>query len=312
MRMNKKIVVIGSCNTDMVVNMERLPLPGETLIGGKFFMNPGGKGANQAVAAARLGGNVTFVAKVGNDTFGQRAIEQYQAEGIETRYVKVDGENPSGVALIMVDAQGENSIAVASGANAQLLPPDIDRAAEAISKAGILLMQLETPMRTVDYAARIAKEKGAKVILNPAPAHTLPDSLLRNLYMLIANETEAEFISGTQITDMDSVARAADIISHKGVEHVVITLGAKGAFVKEKGSYHQIPGHKVKAVDATAAGDTFCGALCVALSEGKSITEAVEFANQCAAITVTRMGAQSSVPHRREVDSPSPERCANT
>ncbi|MBR6590148.1 MAG: ribokinase, partial [Bacteroidaceae bacterium] len=157
MRMNKKIVVIGSCNTDMVVNMERLPLPGETLIGGKFFMNPGGKGANQAVAAARLGGNVTFVAKVGNDTFGQRAIEQYQAEGIETRYVMVDGENPSGVALIMVDAQGENSIAVASGANAQLLPPDIDRAAEAISKAGILLMQLETPMRTVDYAARIAK-----------------------------------------------------------------------------------------------------------------------------------------------------------
>ena len=141
-------------------DMERLPLPGETLIGGKFFMNPGGKGANQAVAAARLGGNVTFVAKVGNDTFGQRAIEQYQAEGIETRYVMVDGENPSGVALIMVDAQGENSIAVASGANAQLLPPDIDRAAEAISKAGILLMQLETPMRTVDYAARIAKEKG--------------------------------------------------------------------------------------------------------------------------------------------------------
>ena len=286
----------------MVVNMERLPLPGETLIGGKFFMNPGGKGANQAVAAARLGGNVTFVAKVGNDTFGQRAIEQYQAEGIETRYVMVDSENPSGVALIMVDAQGENCIAVASGANARLLPPDIDRAAEALTHAGILLMQLETPIRTVDYAARIAKEKGAKVILNPAPAQALPESLLRNLYMLIANETEAEFISGTQITDMDSVARAADIIADKGVENVVITLGSKGAFIKEKGNYHQVPARKVKAVDATAAGDTFCGAVCVALSEGQNITDAVEFANRCAAITVTRMGAQSSVPHRREVD----------
>lgn len=183
--MNKKITVIGSCNTDMVVNMERLPLPGETLIGGKFFMNPGGKGANQAVAAARLGGEVTFVVKVGNDSFGQRAIEQYKAEGIETRYVLVDGEQPSGVALIMVDAQGENCIAVASGANAQLLPPDIDRAADAITGSSILLMQLETPLRTVDYAARVVKEKG--------------------------------------------------------VENVVITLGAKGAFVKEKGSYHQIP-----------------------------------------------------------------------
>jgi ribokinase len=163
-------------------------------------------------------------------------------------------------------------------------------------------MQLETPIRTVDYAARIAKEKGAKVILNPAPAQALPESLLRNLYMLIANETEAEFISGTQITDMDSVARAADIIADKGVENVVITLGSKGAFIKEKGNYHQVPARKVKAVDATAAGDTFCGAVCVALSEGQNITEAVEFANRCAAITVTRMGAQSSVPHRREVD----------
>ena len=302
MRMNKKIVVIGSCNTDMVVNMERLPLPGETLIGGKFFMNPGGKGANQAVAAARLGGNVTFVAKVGNDTFGQRAIEQYQAEGIETRYVMVDGENPSGVALIMVDAQGENSIAVASGANAQLLPPDIDRAAEAISKAGILLMQLETPMRTVDYAARIAKEKGAKVILNPAPAHALPDSLLRNLHMLIANETETEFLTGVKITDMEIVCRAADVISDKGVKNVVITLGSKGAFVKENDTYHKVPAIKVKAVDATAAGDTFCGALCVALAERKGILEAVEFANKCASVTVTRMGAQSSLPYRAEID----------
>ena len=286
----------------MVINMERLPLPGETLLGGKFFMNPGGKGANQAVAAARLGGKVLFIAKVGNDPFGVRAVDQYKAEGINTKHVVVDKEHPSGVALILVDAHGENSIAVASGANAHLMPQDIDNARGAIEDGDILLMQLETPLETVEHAALLAKQLGKKVILNPAPAHPLPESLLRNLYMLIANETEAEFISGTKISDMDSVARAADIICSKGVENVVITLGSKGAFVKERGAYHQVQGLKVKAVDATAAGDTFCGALCVALAEGRSITEAVEFANRAAAITVTRMGAQSSLPYRREVE----------
>ena len=300
--MSRKIVVIGSCNTDMVINMERLPLPGETLLGGKFFMNPGGKGANQAVAAARLGGKVLFIAKVGNDPFGVRAVDQYKAEGIGTKHVLVDKEHPSGVALILVDAHGENSIAVASGANAHLMPQDIDNARGAIEDGDILLMQLETPLETVEHAALLANQLGKKVILNPAPAHPLPESLLRNLYMLIANETEAEYISGIQITDMNSVARAADIICGKGVENVVITLGSKGAFVKERGAYHQVQGLKVKAVDATAAGDTFCGALCVALAEGKSITEAVEFANRAAAITVTRMGAQSSLPYRREVE----------
>ena len=287
----------------MVINMERLPLPGETLLGGKFFMNPGGKGANQAVAAARLGGKVLFIAKVGNGPFGVRAVDQYKAEGINTKHVLVDKEHPSGVALILVDAHGENSIAVASGANAHLMPQDIDNARGAIEEGDILLMQLETPLETVEHAALLAKQLGKKVILNPAPAHPLPESLLRNLYMLIANETEAEYISGIQITDMNSVARAADIICGKGVENVVITLGSKGAFVKERGAYHQVQGLKVKAVDATAAGDTFCGALCVALAEGRSITEAVEFANRAAAITVTRMGAQSSLPYRREVES---------
>lgn len=286
----------------MVINMERLPLPGETLLGGKFFMNPGGKGANQAVAAARLGGKVLFIAKVGNDPFGVRAVDQYKAEGINTKHVLVDKEHPSGVALILVDAHGENSIAVASGANAHLMPQDIDNARGAIEDGDILLMQLETPLETVEHAALLAKQLGKKVILNPAPAHPLTESLLRNLYMLIANETEAEYISGIQITDMNSVARAADIICGKGVENVVITLGSKGAFVKERGAYHQVQGLKVKAVDATAAGDTFCGALCVALAEGRSITEAVEFANRAAAITVTRMGAQSSLPYRREVE----------
>lgn len=301
--MSRKIVVVGSCNTDMVINMERLPLPGETLLGGKFFMNAGGKGANQAVAAARLGGKVNFVAKVGNDPFGIRSIDQYKAEGIGTKHVMVDKEHPSGVALILVDAHGENSIAVASGANAHLLPEDIDQAKGAIEDCDILLMQLETPMETIEHAAQMAKRAGGKVILNPAPAHSLPESLLANLYMLIANETEAEYISGTRITDMDSVARAADIICHRGVENVVITLGSKGAFIKERDTYHQVPALKVKAVDATAAGDTFCGAVCVALAEGRGIIEAVTFANRAAAVTVTRMGAQSSLPYRREVES---------
>lgn len=300
--MSERIVVIGSCNTDMVINTERLPRPGETIIGGNFFMNAGGKGANQAVAAARLGGDVCFVAKVGNDHFGSHAIEQYKAEGIDVQQITIDSEQPSGVALIMVDNKGENCIAVASGANALLSPEDINRAEEAIDNGDIVLMQLETPMETVEYAASMAHSKGKKVILNPAPALPLPETLLKNLYMIIANETEAEFISGIRITDMESVCRAADIIGDKGVENVVITLGSKGAFIKENGAYHKVPALKVKAVDATAAGDTFCGALCVALAEQKGILEAVEFANRCAAITVTRMGAQSSLPYRSEVD----------
>ena len=300
--MSERIVVIGSCNTDMVINTERLPLPGETIIGGSFFMNAGGKGANQAVAAARLGGKVSFMAKVGNDHFGSRSIEQYKAEGIDVEHILTDSRQPSGVALIMVDAKGENCIAVASGANANLRPEDIENAPSIIEQGDIVLMQLETPLETVEYVARVAKEKGKKVILNPAPALQLPESLLKNLYMIIANETETEYISGVKITDMDSICRAADIISSRGVENVVITLGSKGAFIKENGAYHQVPAIKVKAVDATAAGDTFCGALCVALAEGNSILEAVEFANKCASVTVTRMGAQSSLPHRSEID----------
>jgi ribokinase len=301
--MSERIVVIGSCNTDMVINTERLPRPGETIIGGSFFMNAGGKGANQAVAAARLGGNICFVAKVGNDHFGSHAIEQYKAEGIDVQQISIDSEQPSGVALIMVDGKGENCIAVASGANALLSPQEINRAEEVIDNGDIVLMQLETPLETVEYAASMAHGKGKKVILNPAPAQPLPETLLKNLYMIIANETEAEFISGIRITDMESVCRAADIISDKGVKNVVITLGSKGAFIKENGAYHKVPALKVKAVDATAAGDTFCGALCVALAEEKSILEAVDFANRCAAITVTRMGAQSSLPYRSEVDN---------
>lgn len=302
MKMNSDIVVIGSCNTDMVVNVKRLPLAGETVIGGKFFMNSGGKGANQAVAAARLGGKVHFIAKIGNDIFGQRFVEQYIKEGINVEHIYKDNELPSGAALIMVDAEGENCIAVSSGANASLSPENMFDAFPVIEKGELVLMQLEIPVETVEYVAALANEKGKKVILNPAPAIYVPDSLFKNLYMIIANETEAEYISGVTIKDMESVYRAADIIGDKGVKNIIITLGSKGAFVKERSGYHQVPAIKVKAVDATAAGDTFCGAVCVALSEGKSVLDAVEFANKCASVTVTRMGAQSSLPYRKEVD----------
>ena len=279
--MSKNIIVIGSCNTDMVIKADRLPVPGETIIGGSFMMNPGGKGANQAVAAARLKGNVHFIAKTGNDLFGKRSIEQYEDEGIHVENIYSDPTLPSGVALIMVDMNGENSIAIASGANGSLSPEDIRKAQPTIEKGDILLMQLEIPIETVEYAAQIASEQGIKVI---------------------PNETEAEILSGVKVTDWESARKAADIISAKGVDIVVITLGSKGALIKEKDTFHEVPVPKVKAVDTTAAGDTFCGALCVALSEDVNVLDAVKFANKCASITVTRMGAQPSLPYRKEID----------
>ena len=296
-----KIVVLGSCNTDMVVKSSRLPVPGETILGGTFMMNPGSKGANQAVAAARLGGNVTFITKTGNDLFGRQSIELYNDEHINTDYIYSDPDLPSGVALISVDEKGENCIVVASGANGTLLPPDLVEAEKEITSACILLMQLEIPMETVEYAAKKAKENNVKVILNPAPAQPLSNDFLKNVYMMIPNETEAEIISGVKVHDWESAKKAADIICSKGVQIVVITMGSMGALLKEGNEYHKISALKVDAVDTTAAGDTFCGAISVAISEGKNLKDAIAFANQSSAITVTRMGAQSSIPYRREV-----------
>ena len=300
---SKKIVVIGSSNTDMVIKSEQLPEPGETIIGDTFMMNPGGKGANQAVAAARMGGEVTFIAKTGNDIFGQQSIIQYSIEGIRTDYIFSDPENPSGVALIAVDANGENSILVASGANATLSIDDIETAKNEIETAGLLLMQLEIPMETVEYAAEIAFSKGIKVILNPAPAQLLSNRLLQHLYIITPNKTEAERLTDIKVIDWESAQLAADCLSEKGVDIVIITLGAEGAFIKEGDEYHRIASEKVKAVDTTAAGDTFNGSLCVGLSEGLSVVDAVKMACKASAIAVTRMGAQSSIPYRKELES---------
>jgi ribokinase len=297
----KKIVVIGSCNTDMVVKSDRLPVPGETILGGAFMMNPGGKGANQAVAVARLGGNVTFISKTGNDLFGKQSIEMFGDENINTDYIFSDPQLPSGVALIMVDTYGENCIVVASGANASLSKEDIEKARYLIEDADILLMQLEIPMETVEYAASLAYKKGIKVVLNPAPASFLSTGLLECLYAIVPNKTEAEMLSGIKVSDQDSAKQAADIISSKGVDIVVITLGSAGAFIKDGNNYYNVPVEKIKAVDTTAAGDTFCGALCVAISEGLSIEEAVKFANKASGFTVMREGAQSAIPYRKEL-----------
>jgi ribokinase len=286
----------------MVITADRLPTPGETVLGGNFKMFSGGKGANQAVAAARLGGNMTFIAKIGNDLFGKQIIEQYKNEHIDTRYIFSDPDLPTGVALITVDQKGENCIAVASGANAVLKPNDIEKVKDVIENTDILLLQLEIPLETVEYAAKLAYKKGIKVILNPAPAASLPDKLLKCLYAIIPNKNEAEKLSGIQISDSESARKAADTLAAKGVDKVIITLGEKGAFIKDGSDYYEIPADRVKAVDTTAAGDTFCGAFCVGISEGLATQDAVKMANRAASIAVSRLGAQSSIPYRKEIN----------
>ncbi len=296
------ITVIGSSNTDMVIKTSKLPVPGETILGGDFLMNPGGKGANQAVAAARLNGNVSLVAKIGEDVFGRQARSLFRSENLNTDYLFSDPDTPSGIALITVDELAENCIVVAPGANARLSREDIDRAAEAILQADIVLMQLEVPLDTVIYAAGIAGKAGKKVILNPAPAQKLPDELLAMLYMITPNETEAELLTGIRVSDTKSAETAALALLAKGTEVVVVTLGSLGALLVTKNVCKLIPGFKVEAIDTTAAGDCFNGALAVALSEGTGLEKAIAFANKVASVSVTRMGAQASAPYRREID----------
>jgi ribokinase len=298
---SNKILVAGSSNTDMVIKTRHLPVPGETILGGRFLMNAGGKGANQAVAAARLGGIVTFVGKIGDDIFGKQAVQQLKDEGINVDFVSVDPENPSGVALITVDGKGENSIVVASGSNGTLSPDDFDKALIELNESEFVLMQLEIPIPTVEYIARIATQNQKKVVLNPAPAAELSVELLQNLYLITPNETEAELLTGIKVTDEQSALKAATWLHERGVEVVIITMGAAGAFLLYNGISEIISAPKVEAIDTTAAGDTFNGALVVALSEGKTFQESIAFANQAASISVTRIGAQSSVPYRNEI-----------
>jgi ribokinase len=299
---SKKILVVGSSNTDMVFKTTRFPLPGETIIGNGFFMNPGGKGANQAVAAVRLGGQVSFVCKTGNDVFGHQSHQLFEEEGIDCSYLLSDPKHPSGVAMISVDSNAENIIIVASGANAHFSVKDMTANEKAIYNSDIILMQLEIPLETVTYVAEKAKAEGKKVVLNPAPAAKLSDELLRNISIITPNETEAEILTGIKVTDEASAKKVADVLIEKGIETVIITLGAKGAYVRTKEISQIVEGVKVTAIDTTAAGDVFNGALTVAIAEGSELLTAVKFACKASAISVTREGAQSSAPYRTEVN----------
>jgi len=294
-----RIVVVGSSNTDLVVTLPALPKPGETLLGGDLLTAQGGKGANQAVAAARLGAAVTLVGCVGDDDFGAASLAQYAREGMDTSRMRVVAGAPSGVALIFVGATGENMIAVASGANLRLSAADIEAAAPVIQAADVLLLQLETPLTTVLSAARLAHAAGVKVILNPAPAQPLPASLLALVDVLTPNEREALLVSGLPATATPMAA--AEHLHNLGVKTIVVTLGAAGALVKTAGhAAFTVPSFRVPAVDTVAAGDAFNGGLAVALAQGQPLAAAVRFANAVAAVAVTRPGAQSSLPSAEE------------
>jgi len=298
-----KILVIGSSNTDMIIKTTRFPAPGETIIGGEFFMFPGGKGANQAVAAARLGGDVSFICKLGNDIFGQKALEEFKNEKIDIQYAITDPNTTSGVALIIINQAGENEIVVAPGANYQLSKSDIDDAQEVIASSDIILLQLENPIETVEYAIKKAATAGKKVILNPAPAQKISEEIYSLLYLITPNETESSILTGINVKDFESIEEAAQILLRRGVQNVIITMGAQGAFFRNTNEKIFVPAKQVNAVDTTAAGDVFNGALAVAFANGLAWNQAIAFANTAAAIAVTRMGAQASAPYLKELET---------
>lgn len=303
--MSSGILVVGSSNIDMVVKTSHLPGPGQTVLGGDFFMNGGGKGANQAVAAARLNpkGQVRFLTKLGSDSLGSQTREQLTKEGIDPRYILTDPAAPSGVALITVDHKGENCIVVAPGANANLSEKDIETASEAIDTAAIILVQLEIPLNTVTALVETATKHNKPVILNPAPARPLPDDLLGKITIITPNETEAELLTGIPVTDSETATRAAQALKARGIHTVIITLGKNGVLLHNDTATIHLPAPKVEVVDTTAAGDVFNGALAVALAAGNPLEAAARFANHAAALSTTRLGAQSSAPTKQEVET---------
>lgn len=298
-----KLVVLGSVNADHVLKVPSFPRPGETLHGSGYQVIPGGKGANQAVAAVRLGADIGFIACVGDDAFGKAIKTSFSKEGMNTEAVVIEQDTPTGIAMIQVAETGENSICISAEANGKLDANRITPFIPMIEKADYLLMQLETPMDGVELAAVTAKKAGTKVVLNPAPAMALSDSLLRCVDIITPNETEAERLTGVAVFDKRSAQIASDILHAKGVNTVMITLGSKGVWLSEEsGKGEIIAGFKVEATDTTAAGDTFNGALVTGLMEEKSLPEAIQLAHAAAAISVTRFGAQTSIPDRKEVD----------
>ncbi len=296
-----KLVVLGSVNADHVLQVASFPRPGETLLGHGYAVIPGGKGANQAVAAARLGADIAFIACVGDDSFGHKMIKEFALDGINTQAVMVETDKPTGIAMIQVAATGENSICISAEANACLTPERLMPHNQLIEQADTLLMQLETPIATITRAANIAKQAGTRVVLNPAPAQPLSDELLAVVDLITPNETEAELLTGIKVTDMASAQVAANVLHVKGISEVMITLGSQGVWISTNGIGKQVKGFRVDAVDTTAAGDTFNGGLLAGSQSGLALDEAIRFAHAAAAISVTRVGAQTSIPSKAEV-----------
>jgi ribokinase len=297
------IAVVGSSNMDLVVKSERIPATGETILGGDFIMVPGGKGANQAVAAAKLGAQVFFIAKLGDDIFGSQSLNNFEKEGVNTRYVLQTKDAPSGVALIMVDDEGNNVIVVAPGANNNLTPEDVNEAESDIALSGALVAQLEVPIETIEFAAGLANKSNVPFILDPAPAQELSEQLLNMVDVLTPNETEAQILTGIEVKDRDSASAAAQKLLECGVTKVILTMGASGYLTVSDEGTEFVEARKVTAVDSTAAGDAFTGSLAVGLARGQSLSEAALFANNVAAVSVTKMGAQPSMPTVQEVEA---------
>ena len=298
-----KVLVIGSSNTDMVVTTSKMPLPGETVMGHEFAVIAGGKGANQAVAAARAGGEVTLITKIGNDDFGKQAMEGYKKDHIDTDKIFRDPYTPSGIAVIIVDdLSGQNSIVVAPGANASLSTQDIESVKPVISNADIALLQLEIPLETVRRSLKIAREANIRTILNPAPAQPLPDDLLNNVDIITPNETETFILTGIDPDNQENIRKAAVHLLEKVRECVIITLGSEGVYYCHKnGEQMFVPTSKVQAIDTTAAGDVFNGYLAAALSSGKSLIEAIKMSNRAATFSVRHKGAQTSIPYLKDL-----------
>lgn len=297
------VVVIGSANMDMTVRCKHLPVPGQTILGDSFVTNPGGKGANQAFAAALCGATTQLVARVGNGMFVPRFIENYERVGMHHDYLVRDKDTPSGTALIFVDEEGENMIVVAPGANQKLTSENVDAALPAIQSAKVVILQLEVPLETVVHAAKLAKENNATVILNPAPVRALPPALLENVDIIVANEIEIAILTGAGEVDTSTAAQACRALITAGVDQVITTLGKDGAVITSGDGATKVRGFKVNAIDTTSAGDTFVGALACALTEGKSLEDATYFANAAGALTCTKIGAQQAMPTREEVDA---------
>jgi len=300
--MKSDIYIIGSSNTDMVIKSNSIPKPGETIIGGDFYSFQGGKGANQAVAASKLGGKVIFICKVGDDSLGSKSIKEYESHGINTEYICVEKDEHTGVALIMVDKEGENLISVASGANSKLKIKDIAFIEKKLKPNDLVLIQLEIPLEVVEFIISLCYRLRIKLILNPAPFQKIDDDYLKCIHTITPNMIEAESLTGIKVFDIDSSRVAAHKLIDKGIKNVFITMGNKGVFyITEDREGHILP-KKVKAIDSTAAGDTFNGALAAALSFGMKIYDSVEFANSAASISVTKMGAQDSIPYINELE----------